>query len=354
MRISITGGTGFIGSWLARGLAGKGHDLRFLARPGREGSVPAALPGSSGPGSPSSPPIRPEIHVGDLKDPASLQGFLRGQDLLIHVASAHDHFTEAEMRAVNIGGTEALIEEGRKHANPGFAIWVVSSAVIGAPVYSYYRDSKRVQEKLIRGSGIPWASFRPTLVYGRGDHRHTARLLRRCGASRGTIWVPHDGLSKINPVHVEDVVDAVLRFFDFDRAVDCCYELAGPAGIPYNEFLDLTIAAAGGRVKRRNIPKKWADRFIFLKGLFVDNTEDRRASAYFNLHHEHDISNATGELGWKPRSYAEGIAQVAADPWWREEPGKSDATASTPSSPARAPARAGGAPGVPRAPGRET
>lgn len=323
MRISITGGTGFIGSWLARGLAGAGHELRFLARPGREASVPALLPvglPSDLPGNPSGASIRPEIHVGDLKNPASLRGFLRGVDLLLHVASAHDHFTEAEMRAVNIGGTEALIAEGRRDANQGFAIWVVSSAVIGAPVYSYYRDSKRVQEKLIRGSGIPWASFRPTLVYGKGDHRHTARLLRRCGASRGTIWVPHDGLSKINPVHVEDVVDAVLRFFDFDRAVDCCYELAGPAGLPYNDFLDVTIAAAGGGVRRRNIPKRWADRFIFLKGIFVDNTEDRRASAYFNLHHEHDISNATFELGWKPRSYAEGIAEVAADPWWRVDP----------------------------------
>jgi nucleoside-diphosphate-sugar epimerase len=85
-------------------------------------------------------------------------------------------------------------------------------------------------------------------------------------------------------VHVEDVVDAVMRFFHHDNTADCVYELAGPAGLPYNDFLDVTIAAAGGGVKRRNIPKKWADRMILLKGLFTDVTEDRRASAYFNLH----------------------------------------------------------------------
>jgi len=305
MRIAITGATGFIGGYLARGLAGAGHDLRLLVRPGKED----AAPGVRG---------KAAVHVGDLTKPGTLAGFLEGADLLVHVASAHDHFTEAEMRAVNIGGTEALLDEARRTANAGFRIWVVSSAVIGAPVYSYYRDSKRVQEKLIRGSGIPWASFRPTLVYGVGDHRHTAPWLRRCAARKGTLWVPHDGLSKINPVHVDDVVDAVLRFFDFERGVDCCYELAGPAGIPYNEFVDRTIEAAGGGVRRRNIPKKWADRFIFVKGLFVDNTEDRRASAYFNLHHEHDISNATFELGWKPRPYPEGIRQVAMGDWWRE------------------------------------
>jgi NADH dehydrogenase len=307
MKIAITGATGFIGRYLVHGMDKAGHEVRVLVRPGREGAV-------------EHPKTRPaEIHVGDLTDAASLNGFLEGVDLLLHVASAHDHFTEAQMRAVNIGGTEALLAEAKRAAHPGFRIWVISSAVIGAPVYSYYRDSKRVQEKLIRGSGLAWASFRPTLVYGVGDDRLTAPFLRRCGKKSGTIWVPHDGMSKINPVHVEDVVDAVLRFFDFDRAVDCVYELAGPAGIPYNEFIDLTIAAAGGGVKRRNIKKKWADRFIFVKGLFTDVTDDRRASAYFNLHHEHDISNAVYELGWSPRSYAQGIREVAATDWWKQE-----------------------------------
>jgi len=306
MKIAITGGTGFLGGYMARGLAGAGHDLRLLARPGREGLVERP------------PGVEVEVHTGDLSQRASLAGFLSGIDLLVHLASAHDHLGEEEMRRVNIQGTEALLEEARASAPRNFQIWVISSAVIGAPVYSYYRDSKRVQEKLIRGSGIPWASFRPTLVYGRGDLRHTAPLLRRCAAQRGSLWVPHDGLSKINPVHVEDVVDAVLRFFHFDRGVDCVYELAGPAGLPYNEFIDLTIAATGGRVKRRNIPKKWADRFIFAKGLFTDVTEDRRASAYFNLHHEHDISNATDELGWRPRSYAEGLREVVQGDWWKD------------------------------------
>lgn len=309
MRIAITGATGFIGGYLVRGMDQAGHTVRVLARPGREGLVP-------------HPAGRPcEVHVGDLTDAASIKGFLEGVDILLHVASAHDHFTESQMRAVNIGGTEALLEEAKRAAHPGFSLWVVSSAVIGAPVYSYYRDSKRVQEKLIRGSGLDWASFRPTLVYGIGDQRLTGPFLRKCARRSGSIWVPHDGLSKINPVHVDDVVDALLRFFDFDRAADCIYELAGPAGIPYNEFLDLTIRAAGGSVKRRNIPKKWADRFIFLKGLFTDVTADRRASAYFNLHHEHDISNAVYELGWSPRSFQEGIAQVAAGDWWKQEPG---------------------------------
>lgn len=307
MKIAITGATGFIGRYMLHGMARAGHATRVLVRPGREDAV-------------EHPPEGPaEIHVGDLVDAASLSGFLEGVDLLLHLASAHDHLDDATLQKVNVTGTENLIAEANAHAPEGFRLWVISSAVIGAPVYSYYRDTKRIQEKLIRGSGIEWASFRPTLVYGVGDMRHTAPLLRRCAAQKGTFWVPHSGKSKINPVHVEDVVDAVLRFFDFDRGVDCAYELAGPEGLAFNDFVDLTIAAVGGKVKRRNIDKKWVDRLIFLKGLFTDVTEDRRASAYFTLHHAHDISNATYELGWNPRTYTEGIRQVAEGDWWRKE-----------------------------------
>lgn len=307
MKIAITGATGFIGRYMLHGMSAAGHDVRVLVRPGRESAV-------------DQPPGKPaEIHTGDITDAASLEGFLDGVDLLLHLASAHDHLSDEVLQKVNVTGTENLIHEAKAHAPAHFRLWVISSAVIGAPVYSYYRDTKRIQEKLIRGSGIEWASFRPTLVYGVGDMRHTAPFLRRCAAQKGTYWVPHSGKSRINPVHVEDVVDAVLRFFDFERGVDCAYELAGPEGIPFNEFIDLTIAATGGKVKRRNIDKKWADRLIFLKGLFTDVTDDRRASAYFSLHHEHDITNATYELGWKPRTYAEGIVQVAQGDWWRRE-----------------------------------
>jgi NADH dehydrogenase len=310
MRIAITGSTGFIGGYMVRGLSSAGHTLRALARPGREDAVPV-------------PPAGPlEIHVGDLTRPESLDGFLEGCDLLLHLASAHEHLGEDLMQKVNIQGTDALLNEARAHAPENFRIWVVSSAVIGVAAYSYYRDSKRVQEKIIRGSGIEWASFRPTLVYGVGDWRHTAPLLRRCAKPGGTMWIPHHGLSKINPVHVEDVVEAVIKFFDFERGVDCCYELAGPEGIPYNEFIDLTVQAAGGGIKRRNISKKWADRAIFLKGLFTDVTEDRRSSTYFDLHHEHDITNAVYELDWHPRPYSVGIREVAQGEhgdWWRQE-----------------------------------
>ncbi|MFT7670719.1 MAG: nucleoside-diphosphate-sugar epimerase [Planctomycetota bacterium] len=309
MRIALTGATGFIGNYLVKALTERGHDLRCLIREGRESALPETTGGSV------------EPFVADLTNSDSLTGFLKDSERLIHLAAAHDHVPDEEMRNITVGGTEALLVEAERQGlnkKEEFEIWIVSSAVIGAPVYSYYRDTKRIQEKLIRGSGINWTSFRPTLVYGVGDYRHTAPLLRKCAQQGGKMWIPHDGKSRISPVHVDDVIDSILRFWDYDRGVDCCYELAGPQGMAYNKFIDTSIAAAGGTVIRKNMSKKWADRAIFFKGLFKDTTSDRRASAYFTLDHEHDITNAVDELGWSPRPYEEGIRQVAEGDWWKE------------------------------------
>ena len=87
MRIAITGATGFIGRYMLHGMTRAGHDCRVLVRPGREDAV-------------DQPEGKPaEIHVGDLKDPGSIEGFLKDIDLLLHLASAHEHFGDEVMQA---------------------------------------------------------------------------------------------------------------------------------------------------------------------------------------------------------------------------------------------------------------
>lgn len=311
MLIAVTGSTGFIGQYVVRRLLADGHRVRAFVRPGR-GPVltDQDLPH----------PENLELHEGDLVKKDTVDGFLKEVDFLIHLASAHDHHEDDIMQAVNVAGTEHLVAEAEKNAPESFQLINVASAVIGVPVYSYYRDSKRVQEKIVRGSSLRWTSFRPTLVYGRGDHRHTAPLLRKCGAQKGTYWVYHEGLSKLNPVHVEDLVDAIVRVFDYERGREDfrVFEIAGPAGISFNDFVDMTVAATGGKVKRKNIPRRWVERAILLKGLFKDVTKERRGAGYFSLHHDHDITAAREELGWEPRPFSEGIIEVASDDWWRE------------------------------------
>ncbi|MCP5020901.1 MAG: NAD-dependent epimerase/dehydratase family protein [bacterium] len=309
MRIAVTGATGFIGKYLVRRLMKDGHNVRVLCRPGREDAL--ELPEGH----------NVEVQIGDLTYAASLDGFSKDVDFLVHLASAHDHFEETHMQLVNVKGTENLVEEVRLNGPKSLVFVVVSSAVIGVPVYSYYRDSKRVQEKIVRGASLNWASFRPTLVYGKGDHRHTAPLLRKCGAQKGSYWIYHEGVSMLNPVHIDDVIEALMLFFAHPAAQEDgrIYEIAGPEGISFNDFVDSTIQATGGKVRRRNIARHWVQRALFLKGLFKDVTKERRGAGYFSLHHDHNIEPAKEELGWRPRTFQVGITEVAEGDWWKDE-----------------------------------
>ena len=316
MLIAVTGATGFIGKYLIRRLVKDGHDVRALCRPGREQAL--ELPEGSS----------VQVQIGDLTDRSSLDGFANDVDFLVHLASAHDHFSEDHMQKVNVKGTENLVEEVRLNGPKHLVFTVVSSAVIGVPVYSYYRDSKRVQEKIVRGSSINWASFRPTLVYGKGDLRHTAPLLRKCGAQKGSYWIYHEGVSMLNPVHIDDLIEVMMLFFANPAAQEDgrIFEIAGPEGIPFNDFVDWTIEATGGKVKRRNIPRHWVQRALFVKGLFKDVTKERRGAGYFSLHHDHNIQPAREELGWEPRPFKQGIRDVASGDWWQDEGAGGQAT----------------------------
>ncbi|MEM9381164.1 MAG: hypothetical protein AAGB93_14525 [Planctomycetota bacterium] len=116
-------------------------------------------------------------------------------------------------------------------------------------------------------------------------------------------------------------MDAIVRAFTYERGREDfrVFEIAGPAGVAFNDFVDMTIAATGGSVKRRNIPRRWVERAILLKGLFRDVTKERRGAGYFSLHHDHDITAAREELGWEPRPYSEGVLDVARGDWWKAD-----------------------------------
>jgi dihydroflavonol-4-reductase len=73
MKTLVTGATGFLGSHVARQLAGRGEDLRVLVRPA---SDVRALEG-----------IEAERVTGDLRDPASLERAMVGVARVFHVAA---------------------------------------------------------------------------------------------------------------------------------------------------------------------------------------------------------------------------------------------------------------------------
>jgi len=106
-RYLITGGAGFLGSYVADALLAGGHQVRALDNlspqvHGEGGLRPAYL----------DPEV--ELLVGDVRDPEKVQQALRGVDAVVHFAAAvgvgQSMYRIAEYTSVNNLGTAVLAE----------------------------------------------------------------------------------------------------------------------------------------------------------------------------------------------------------------------------------------------------
>jgi len=118
MKVFLTGATGFVGSHVARELAGMGAKLRLLVR---KTSRIDNLEGIDG-----------ELVTGDLREPESLRAGVSGCDAVMHVAADYRLWVRdpKEMYAANVDGTRDLLRIAREE-NVSRVVYTSSVATMG-------------------------------------------------------------------------------------------------------------------------------------------------------------------------------------------------------------------------------
>jgi dihydroflavonol-4-reductase len=118
MKVFLTGATGFIGSHVAKHLAGQGAQLRLLVR---KSSNLANLEG-----------LAAETAVGDLLQPESMRSAIRGCDAVMHVAADYRLWVRdpQAMYAANVEGTRSLLRIAHEEAVPR-SVYTSSVATMG-------------------------------------------------------------------------------------------------------------------------------------------------------------------------------------------------------------------------------
>jgi dihydroflavonol-4-reductase len=172
----VTGGTGFVGSHVARVLQDAGHELRVLHR---QNSKLDALKG-----------LRYESVIGNLLDDEALQRACEGCSWLFHIAAVADYWQAdlPRMYAANIEGTRRVLAAARK-TGVQRVIFTSSAAAIGlredgeaadeslyfagSPEEFPYAYSKVMAERLVRHAvehyGQDIVTVNPVIVLGPGD-----------------------------------------------------------------------------------------------------------------------------------------------------------------------------------------
>ena len=175
----VTGATGFLGSHVARVLAGQGADLRLLVRPSSD------LRNLQG--------LNAETANGDLRDPASLETAMAGCDTVFHVAADYRLWVRdpEQMYQSNVEGTRAILAAARKNGVRS-VVYTSSVATVGftanghpgdeespvslADMIGHYKRSKFMAEQVAleaSRSGMRVVVVNPTTPVGEQDVKPT-------------------------------------------------------------------------------------------------------------------------------------------------------------------------------------
>lgn len=284
MRILVLGGTGYLGSHIARHLADSGHDVNCLSRsPARD-----ALAAECG-----ARPLR-----GDLADPATVVALMRAHDATVYAAQL---MLQAEYDTV---ATLLRGVAGRDHrflftsgtgllAQRTDGDWSEDSFAEDDPfVPSKYIGFRLVTETMIRQAGSSGAAramvIRPPMIWGNGGCGHL-RMFYRDGGASGDVGYLGAGLNLYSNVHVEDLA-ALYRLALEGGTPGALYH--GVAGERDNRALALAVAADLGLTARSIDFTEGVRRWGKFETLIGMATCSRSRAP-----------RARRELGWTPRHH---------------------------------------------------
>jgi len=232
-RITVFGGTGFVGRRIVRRLSESGVTVRIASRhPGRpEGS-------------------NVEQIAADARDERSVEAAVMGADGVVNAISLYVEHGRDTFHAVHVEAAARIARVARRAGAKRF----VHLSGIGADVASSspYIRNRGVGEAAVQAAFPGAVIIRPAVMFAPDDAFLTTilRLLRTLPAYP----LFGDGRTRLQPVFVDDVAAAIARILGQTQSPYPIYELGGPRVYSYEELLRTIARTAGLRPRLVRIP----------------------------------------------------------------------------------------------------
>ncbi len=248
----VTGATGFLGWHVARLLMERGYRVRALVRGGKRVRD-----------------LDVEHAAGDLRDPASVEGAVRGCGAVFHVAADYRLWARDadEMRRSNVEGTRNVMAAAE---NEGVERVVYTSTVgcIGIPLGGEGREDTPVALSDMMGAykrskfeaetvalefarkGLPVVIVNPTAPVGEGDAKPTptGRIVLDFLLGRMPAFID----TGLNVVDVRDVAEGHLSAYERGKTGE--RYILGCANMTLENILGELARIGGRRAPRLRIP----------------------------------------------------------------------------------------------------
>ncbi len=230
--VTVFGGTGFLGQRIVRRLQERDVSVRVASRNPDRGR---ALFGADD--------ERLHSIMADVNDERSVADAVSGSDAVVNAVSLYvEHGTET-FQSVHVQCARRVAAQTQRAAVARFVH--VSGIGADAASRSPYIRSRGEGESAVRAAFPSAIVVRPAVMFAEDDAFLTTivGLLRRLPAYP----MFGSGATRLQPVHVEDVSDAIARLLERSETEPLTFEFGGPRVYSYEELLRTVAREAGLR-----------------------------------------------------------------------------------------------------------
>jgi uncharacterized protein YbjT (DUF2867 family) len=231
--VVVFGGTGFLGRRLVHRLTAQGMTVRVAVRHPDHARIELQSIGFD----------RVTVVPADVRDQASVAAAIAGADAVVNTVSAYVEKGGVTFEAVHVRGAETVAREA---IAAGITRLVLVSGIGADPDSSSPYIRARGRGELMVQRAFPGATIvRPGAMFGPGDAlfgtlAELARLLP-------ILPLIGSGHTRLQPVFVEDVAEAVANILTDLGTVGRTYELAGPGVYTLRDLVRMTLHLMGKR-----------------------------------------------------------------------------------------------------------
>lgn len=236
--VTIYGGSGFVGRYVARRMARAGWRVRVAVRRPNEALLvkPYGVPGQ----------VEPVFC--NIRDDDSVRAVMRGADAVVNCVGTFDRGGKNNFQAVMAEGAGRI---ARIAAEQGVAQLVHISAIgAAADAPSLYGRAKATGEDAVRAAFPAAVILRPSVIFGNED----GFFNKFAGMARmGPVLPIVHAATKFQPVHVDDVAQAAAKAA-FGQVAPGIYELGGPEAATFRDLIAKMLIVIQRRRLVVNVP----------------------------------------------------------------------------------------------------
>jgi uncharacterized protein YbjT (DUF2867 family) len=260
-RVLVAGATGYLGRFVARELASRGHRVRALARsPRKLDDLRDELD---------------EIVCGEVTRPETLTGVCDGVDVVFSSVGVTRQKDGLTFKDVDYHGNKNLLQVAKQAGVKKF-IYV---SVLHGPELTHL-DIVKAHEDFVAelaASGLDYTVVRPTGFFS--DMGEVLEMARK-----GRVYLVGSGEKRVNPIHGADLAARCADLLDEKRQE---LEVGGPQILTWRQIAELALRTLNKPMKITSVPRWVLSTATWVTRLF--NRHQAGLMAFFTTMATRDV-----------------------------------------------------------------